>query len=56
MYIHRLVFLLILTIFLLSPAIMEWWLGPRSAWYRPYLIWAGVILIAYWLERKTRLK
>jgi hypothetical protein len=54
MYVYRLVFLLILAIYLFSPVIMEWWIGPQSAWYRPYLIWAIIIAIAFWLERKTR--
>ena len=39
MYVYRLVFLLILAIYLFSPVIMEWWIGPQSAWYRP--IWFG---------------
>lgn len=56
MYVYRLVFLLILAIYLFSPVIMEWWIGPQSAWYRPYLVWAIVIAIAIWLERKTRVQ
>ncbi len=56
MYLYRLVFLLVLAIFLFSPVIMEWWIGPQSAWYRPYVIWAGIIAIAFWLERRTRMQ
>ncbi|WP_369600903.1 hypothetical protein AAIA72_13870 [Hahella sp. SMD15-11] len=51
MYIYRLVFLLILSIYTFSPVIMDWWIEPGSAWYRPYLIWAGLIGVAIWLDR-----
>ncbi len=50
MYIYRLVFLLILAIYVFSPVIMEWWIDPGKAWYRPFLIWAGLIGMAIWLE------
>lgn len=52
MYIYRLVFLLILGVYIFSPVIMDWWIAPGSAWYRPYIIWALIIALAYWLEQK----
>lgn len=44
MYIYRLILLLLVGIYLFSPAIMDWWMAVDSSWYRPYLLW--LILIA----------
>lgn len=49
MYIYRLVLLLVIGIYLFSPAIMDWWIQPDDAWYRPYVLWlilviAGILL------------
>lgn len=52
MYIYRLVFLLVFGIYLVSPIVMDWWLAPESTWYRPYLIWAAVIIVAALLESR----
>jgi hypothetical protein len=50
MYIYRLVFLLVLAIYVFSPNILDWWISSGSSWYSPYLIWAGLIAIGVWLE------
>ncbi|MCL1476491.1 hypothetical protein MIH18_09280 [Marinobacter sp. M3C] len=50
MYIYRLVFLLVLAIYVFSPNILDWWMSSGNAWYSPYLIWAGLIVIGIWLE------
>ncbi|HET8848417.1 MAG: hypothetical protein VX939_02755 [Pseudomonadota bacterium] len=50
MYIYRLVFLLVLAIYIFSPNILDWWTAPDNAWYSPYLIWGGMIAIGFWLE------
>lgn len=50
MYIYRLVFLLVLAIYIFSPNIMNWWIEPGSAWYRPFLIWLALVGLALWLE------
>lgn len=52
MYLYRLVFLLILAIYVFSPVIMDWWIDPGSSWYRPYLIWFTIIVLAVWLEQR----
>lgn len=39
MYIYRLVLLLVVIIFLLSPGILDWWASGDSAWYKPYFFW-----------------
>ncbi|MDX5298706.1 MAG: hypothetical protein LPK85_07120 [Gammaproteobacteria bacterium] len=50
MYIYRLIFLLVLAIYIFSPTIMDWWIQPGSLWYRPFLIWLALVGLAMWLE------
>ncbi len=52
MYIYRLVLLLVVGIYLFSPAIMEWWIEMPTLWYRPYLLWIGLIIVGYILHRQ----
>ncbi|HHL1025501.1 TPA: hypothetical protein ACQRGM_002046 [Pseudomonas aeruginosa] len=47
MYIYRLVLLLVVGIYLFSPAIMDWWIDPNGAWYRPYLLWLILIVVTF---------
>lgn len=51
MYIDRLVLIFIASAYLLSPAIIEWWSEGGTAWYRPYLIWLGLIVVSFWFAR-----
>lgn len=50
MYIYRLVLILVVGIYLFSPAIMEWWTIADSAWYRPYLLWLLLIGVTFILQ------
>jgi hypothetical protein len=52
MNIYRLVLLLIVGIYLFSPALMDAWLDPHGAWYRPYLLWLILILISMALQNR----
>lgn len=52
MYIYRLVFLLVLAIYIFSPVVIDWWAEPGGAWYRPYVIWLALIGVAIWLESR----
>jgi hypothetical protein len=54
MYIYRLVSVLIIGAYLLSPAIIDNWINPETDWYRPYILWALLIILAAWLERQGR--
>ncbi|WP_175400995.1 hypothetical protein [Terasakiispira papahanaumokuakeensis] len=53
MYIYRLILMLVFAGYLLSPLMLNDW--GESAWYRPFLIWAGLIAITIWLEQKRKL-
>lgn len=50
MYIYRLVLLLVIGIYLFSPAIMDWWIEPQGAWYRPYMLWLTLIIAGMLLQ------
>ena len=50
MQIYRLVLLLVVGIYLFSPAIMAWWANAESVWYRPYLLWLILILVTFLLQ------
>ena len=55
MYIDRLILLFVAGAFLLSPIVVGWWGANGSAWYRPFLIWALLILLALWIARSRDL-
>ena len=50
MYICRLVLVLVIGIYLFSPAIMDWWIEPQGAWYRPYVLWLILIIAGMLLQ------
>ena len=54
MQLYRLMFVLVLGIYLLSPVLMDWWESNQPPWYRPFLLWGGLIIIAALLERSRR--
>jgi hypothetical protein len=52
MPIYRLVAVLILTLYLLSPSMIDSWTDNSRAWYSPFLIWLTLIMITAWFEHK----
>ena len=44
------VLILVVGIYLFSPAIMDWWIDPNGAWYRPYLLWLILIVVTLILQ------
>lgn len=55
MYIDRLVILFIIGAYVLSPAIARWWIEAGTEWYRPYVIWAVLIGLSYWITKSRDL-
>jgi len=53
---QRPLLLLILVVYIFSPTLLSWVMQPGSAWYRPFIIWALVIVVAFVLQqdRKSR--
>lgn len=46
--------LLLLVLYIFSPTLFNWVINPNGAWYRPYIIWVIVIVIAYILQERAR--
>lgn len=51
---QRLVILLLLIAYIFSPTLFTWVINPEGAWYRPYIIWALVIVIAFVMQMRRK--
>lgn len=51
MHNQRPLFLLLLIAYMLSPSIINWATNPQPIWYKPYILWAAVVLVAYLIQR-----
>lgn len=51
-YINRTLLLLLTVAIVFIPSAQEWAISGSGAWYRPYLIWALVIVIAWWNQHR----
>jgi len=38
----------------LLPPLHDLWFGEDKPWYLPYLVWSGIILLSYCLQRLLR--
>ncbi|MCP4389914.1 MAG: hypothetical protein GY802_16590 [Gammaproteobacteria bacterium] len=38
----------------LLPPLLNLWFSIDSPWYLPYLVWFGIILLSYYLQRLLR--
>ena len=45
---------LLISSLVLLPPLLGLWFSPDSSWYLPYLIWFGLILLSYYLQRLLR--
>ncbi|WP_439133230.1 hypothetical protein [Pseudomaricurvus sp.] len=52
MHNQRLLVLFLLIAYIFSPTLFTWMINPEGAWYRPYIIWAMVILTAYIVHKR----
>lgn len=52
----RPIILLLLALYIISPSLFSWMINPNGAWYRPYIIWLLVIVVAFYFQerRQTR--
>ena len=39
---------------LLLPPLHDLWFSEESSWYLPYLVWFGIIVLSYYLQRLLR--
>lgn len=47
MYVNRLLLMFIIGSFFLAPSLLEWIDHAQIDWYRPYLLWIGIIALLY---------
>ncbi len=54
MYFHRVLLLLAPGLYIMLPLIIDWWQHLAGPWYKPFLVWALLILTAFLIERRRR--
>lgn len=52
MYINRSLMMVLALALVVFPAALHWATADSSAWYRPYLLWAVMVLLSYSLHSK----
>ncbi|GLS26882.1 hypothetical protein [Marinibactrum halimedae] len=51
---QRLLILLLLVAYVFSPTVFNWMVSPNGVWYRPFLVWLLVIVIAYLFQGRSQ--
>ena len=51
---QRLIILLLLVSYIFSPTLFGWVINPEGSWYRPFIIWVLVIVIAYFIQAANK--
>jgi hypothetical protein len=44
----------LISLLILLPPLSGIWLAIDSPWYLPYIVWFGIILMSFWLQRLLR--
>jgi hypothetical protein len=44
----------LISLLLLLPPLHGLWFELDSPWFLPYLVWFGIILLSFWLQRLLR--
>ncbi len=53
MHIYRLITILVIGGYLLSPIVIDSWDNSNKIWYLPFVIWLLVILFSAWIECRS---
>lgn len=51
---QRPLLLLVLVAYIFSPALYTWVTDPAGVWYKPYIIWAVVVVIAFIIQSRNK--
>lgn len=51
---QRLVILLLVVAYIFSPSLFDWIINTDGAWYRPYIVWVIVIVIAFIIQTRRK--
>lgn len=49
---QRSLILLLLLTYLFAPTLIAWIYNPTGVWYKPYLVWILVIIMAYFAQKR----
>ncbi|MFI2813131.1 MULTISPECIES: hypothetical protein [Microbulbifer] len=47
---RTLLILLVLVGYVFSPTVFTWMINPSGAWYRPFILWFVLILLALFIQ------
>ncbi|WP_082086922.1 hypothetical protein [Teredinibacter purpureus] len=50
---QRPLLLMLLVIYIFAPVLFSWIVHPDGGWYRPFVIWLLVVLIAFIIQYKS---
>lgn len=51
---QRPLLLLVLVAYIFSPTLYSWVINPAGVWYKPYIIWAMVVIAAYVMQSRNK--
>ena len=51
---QRPLLLLVLVGYIFSPTLYGWVIDPAGVWYKPYIIWAMVVVAAYIVQSRRK--
>ncbi|GBF29008.1 MAG: UTP--glucose-1-phosphate uridylyltransferase [Proteobacteria bacterium] len=46
------IIVVLIALLMLLPPLLHLWTAEDNAWFTPYLVWLGVILLSYLLQKK----
>jgi len=46
------IIVVLIALLMLLPPLLHPWTAEDNAWFTPYLVWLGVILLSYLLQKK----
>jgi hypothetical protein len=46
------IIVVLIALLILLPPLLHIWTAQDNAWYTPYLVWLGVIFLAFLLQKK----
>ncbi|MFL0803703.1 MAG: hypothetical protein K6L81_08280 [Agarilytica sp.] len=49
---QRPLLIVILAIYIFTPSIFKWMIDADGHWYRPFIVWLAIIVLAYILQLK----
>jgi hypothetical protein len=52
MYRRSPILLLLLAAYVFSPSLFDWLTDATSGWYKPFVVWLGIIVGAFFIQRR----